>query len=96
MRHQLVELRREQYTLRDSFQQTILAQETPSPYYPPEEPVLDVDIEVLPLGVKQDHGVAGYIFRNWHEVIPANYTEEKLELISQLYWRKKNYKPSAQ
>jgi hypothetical protein len=54
MRHQLVELRREQYTLRDSYQQTILSQETPTPYSPYEEPVLDVDIEVLPLGVRRN------------------------------------------
>ena len=96
MRHELVELRREQYTLRDSYQQTMLSQETPAPYFPHEEPVLDVDIEVLPLGVKQTLGAAGYIFRKWEDVIPANFTEKMLEDVSQLYWRKKNYQPSAQ
>ena len=95
-RHELVELRREQYTLRDSYQQTILSQETPAPYFPYEEPVLDVDIEILPLGVKQPLGAAGCIFRKWENVIPANFTEEMLEEVSKLYWRKKNYKPSPQ
>ena len=95
-RHELVELRREQYTLRDSYQQTILSQETPVPYFPYEEPVLDVDIEILPLGVKQPLGAAGYIFRKWEDVVPANFTEEMLEDVSKLYWRKKNYKPSPQ
>lgn len=95
-RHELVELRREQYTLRDSYQQTILSQETPASYFPYEEPVLDVDIEILPLGVKQPLGAAGYIFRKWEDVVPANFTEEMLEEVSKLYWRKKNYKPSPQ
>lgn len=95
-RHELVELRREQYTLRDSYQQTILSQETPAPCFPYEEPVLDVDIEILPLGVKQPLGAAGYIFRKWEDVVPANFTEEMLEEVSKLYWRKKNYKPSPQ
>ena len=96
MRHELVELRREQYTLRDSYQQTMLSQETPAPYFPHEEPVLDVDIEVLPLGVKQTLGAAGYVFRKWEDVIPINFTEKMLEDVSELYWRKKNYQPSAQ
>lgn len=95
-RHELVELRREQYTLRDSYQQTILSQETPTPYFPHEDPVLDVDIEILPLGVKQPLGAAGYVFRKWEDVIPANFTEKMLEDVSELYWRKKKYKPSPQ
>ena len=95
-RHELVELRREQYTLRDSYQPTIISQETPAPYFPHEEPVLDVDIEVLPLGVKQTLGAAGYVFRKWEDVIPANFTEKMLEDTSELYWRKKNYKPGPQ
>lgn len=95
MRHQLVELRREQYVLRDSYQQTILSQETVTPYYPHEDPVLDVDIEVLPLGVVRNADAEGSIFRKWEEVVPGNFTEEKLLEVSNLYWRKKNYKPNS-
>jgi hypothetical protein len=75
MRHELVELRREQYTLRDSFKQIIPGQETPTPYVPPEDPVLDVDIEVLPLGVKQKNATSGCVFRKWEDIIPGNYSE---------------------
>ena len=96
MRHELVELRREQYTLRDSYQQTVFCQETPAPYFPHELPALDVDIEVLPLGMKNDSQVAGSIFRNWDELIPKAVNEEQLAEISTLYWKKKEYKPSAQ
>ena len=96
MRHQLVELRREQYTLRDSYHQTILTQEAPSAYLPIEKLQLDADIEVLPLGVKRNRGVLGQLFRKWHEVIPEKFTEENLAEISDFYWRKKNYTPGPQ
>ena len=96
MRHELVELRREQYTLRDSYQQTIMPLEGTQPYVPHEEPVLDVDIEVLPLGVKRTLGPGAYLFRKWEDVIPANFCESMLNETSELYWKKKAYKPSAQ
>lgn len=96
MRHELVELRREQYTLRDSYQQTIMPLEGNQPYVPHEEPVLDVDIEVLPLGVKRPLGPGAYLFRKWEEIIPANFSESMLEDTSKLYWRKQAYKPGPQ
>ena len=96
MRHQLVELRREQYTLRDSYHQTILTQEAPSAYLPIEKLQLDADIEVLPLGVKRNRGVLGQLFGKWHEVIPEKFTEENLAEISDFYWKKKNYAPGPQ
>lgn len=96
MRHELVELRREQYTLRDSYQQTILTHDAPAPYYEMEEPTMDVEIEVLPLGVKRDKGPGAYLFRKWEDVIPGNMTEEMLQEASDLYWRKQNYKPTGQ
>jgi hypothetical protein len=79
MRHQLVELRREQYTLRDSYQQTILGQEVATPCFVNDSPTLDVDIEILPLGVKNNKVLGGYIFRKWEEIIPGNFNEETLE-----------------
>jgi hypothetical protein len=82
--------------LRDSYQQTILSQETPAPYFPCEEPTLDVDIEVLPLGVKRDQGVGAYLFRKWEDVIPANFNESMLDETSEFYWKKKSYKPGPQ
>ena len=96
MRHQLVELRREQYTLRDSYQQTILGQEVATPCFINDSPTLDVDIEVLPLGVKNNKALGGYIFRKWEDIIPGNFNEETLEQISKLYWQKKNYVPGTQ
>lgn len=93
MRHQLVELRREQYTLRDSFSPVIFTESSPSPvvYHDPQ---IDTDIEVLPLGTKCNSPVRRWIFRKWEEVIPANFTEEMLEEVSTYYWKKKNFKPA--
>ena len=92
-RHLLVELRREQYTLRDSFKQTILIEQdivVPAP--PPE---INAEIEVLPLGVVGATHTAAMLFRDWNSLIPANYTEENLEEISDFYWTKQKYKPAA-
>jgi hypothetical protein len=62
---------------------------------PHEEPAIDVDIEVLPLGTCRALAAGGTIFGKWEEVIPANYTETMLAEISDLYWRKQSYKPSS-
>jgi hypothetical protein len=87
MRHELVELRREQYVFRDSYQQTMLSA-------PPSIDVFtapaqfDLEIEVLPLGVQYDNELSALVFRKWEDLIPANYSEESLEKISDLYWKK--------
>ena len=65
MRHELVELRREQYTLRDSFAPIILTEATIVPPMPLSEPQMDCEIAVLPLGVANDNEVRGWIFRKW-------------------------------
>ena len=86
-RHQLVELRREQYTLRDSYRKIMFTQ--PSDEYV-EEVVheFDVEIEVLPLGLKHKEVVPGLVFRTLRGLDPEQYTEEELRLISDLYWKK--------
>ena len=96
MRHELVELRREQYTLRDSFVTTILPEPTTTPCMVPDDPQIDCEISVLPLGVKGGStSIRGYIFRKWEELIPANFDEEILQQVSDYYWEKKNFKPGA-
>lgn len=96
MRHELVELRREQYTLRDTFQQTMLSNETFVPTMPYSAAVIDGEIEVLPLGTKNETELAGYLFRSWENLIPQNYNEEQLKIISDYYWTKKDYQPTGQ
>ena len=96
MRHELVELRREQYTLRDTYQQTMLSNETFVPTMPYSAAVIDGEIEVLPLGTKNETELAGYLFRSWENLIPQNYNEEQLKMVSDYYWTKKDYQPTGQ
>ena len=91
-RHLLVELRREQYTIRDSFRQMILVEPTLNAAAAPPE--INSDIEVLPLGTMGTVGMSSLLFRRWSELIPMNYNEEELQSISDFYWKKQGYKPS--
>lgn len=95
-RHELVELRREQYTLRDAFTQVVMTGEGTQTNFGNSEPQLDCDIEILPLGTKNATDVSGCIFREWERLIPKNYNEKDLGMISQFYWKKKSYAPGPQ
>lgn len=92
-RHQLVEMRREQYVIRDSFKETLLVErDVVVPAAPPE---LDADIAVLPLGLQGGQMVQKMLFRPWPSLIPTNYSEEELQIISDFYWEKQRFTPAA-
>ena len=94
MRHELVELRREQYTLRDSYRKIMLSQSTEDP----TEPItisLDVNVDVLPLGLHYNSPISAQVFRAWRELDPASIPESDLQLISDLYWKKEQFAPST-
>ena len=94
-RHLLVELRREQYTLRDSFIKVPYTPETDD-YAPAPEIDFGVGIEVLPLGVNQKNSeLASLIFRTWRGLDPDVYSEKDLALISDCYWQKKAFAPNT-
>lgn len=96
MRHQLVELRREQYTLRDSYRATIPCGNSPDAIFTYTEPVdFEAGVEVLPLGVKFSNDIGFMLFREWKELLPKNYSEDELKKISKYYWKKKNYAASG-
>lgn len=96
MRHRLVELRREQYTLRDSFAPVIpTGEETPAAE-PIAPPAIDVEIEVLPLGTYNHTSIARMLFRPWQELHPWAFSEEELQQISDALWEKEKYAPSGQ
>lgn len=86
-RHELVELRREQYTLRDSYTGTIVCGQ---PHYYQNHKVesisFDEDVEVYPLGVVSGEETSRLIFdRNFD---PRALNERQLKLISDWFWRK--------
>lgn len=84
-RHQLVDLRREQFTIRDSYQSTIAFGQTLSAPHK-DSTIFDCDIEVLPLGLA-DTTIGRVIFDKNFD--PARLSEQQLQQISQLIWRKK-------
>ena len=94
MRHELVELRREQYTLRDSYRKTMFSQNTEE-YTEPETIDFDVNVDVLPLGLHYGEGISLEIFRAWHELAPERISDTDLQIISDLYWKKEQSAPSA-
>lgn len=93
-RHLLVEMRREQYTLRDSYRKVS--------YLPVEdsytEPVVtdfDVNVEVLPLGAWHDNPTANLLFSAGRGLNLSIFSDTDLEEISRLYWEKKGFAPTA-
>lgn len=84
MRHLLVELRRQQYTIKDAVQPRILtyAATTPAPIpFTEEEPE---EIAIFPFGPTEQ-----FLFKDFQDLIPKNFSEQDLKEISAAYWRKK-------
>ena len=88
LRHKLREMRTEQFTIRDSYKSSFNVTQTT---YSPKDTTLvfDCDIEVLPLGLKE--GKFGDLIFN-ENFDPGALTEEELQQISKLIWRKKEVK----
>ena len=85
LRHLLVELRRQQYTLLDSVRPQVLGfSEALPPSTFDEEKIFEADIPILPLGLWEER-----IFRDFGEILPNSYTEKELKQISKIYWKKK-------
>lgn len=88
-RHLLVELRREQFTLRDSFYVSIQRKAPPEPVEVEPQQKLGSDISVLPLGIFDDSVLSASIFRQKQDLNPTNYSEDELKKISDFLWKKK-------
>ena len=89
-RHQLVEMRREQYTLRDAFCKTSFVAPTEQ-YVAAPDFDFDAGIEVLPLGLLHKESVAPLIFRTWRELLPDVLSAADQQLVSNLYWEKQGF-----
>ena len=90
LRHQLVELRKEQFSLRDSYSFTI-RREPIYNYAPvPTSRILDTDIQVFPLGfLYPDQKISQLIFQPLEQLVPQNFSQSDLEKISTFYWDKR-------
>ena len=88
LRHELVELRREQFSLQDSYKTTIIPMSYAVAPKSNHSIVFDVDVEVFPLGVKEGP-MEELIFKE--NLDPAALNEEQLWKISD-FLQEKAYK----
>ena len=86
MRHLLVELRRQQFSIKDSYSDQIVRHTIPTIDLPTINISFDTDVEILPLGVYSDNIISSLIFRDTFD--PESYTEKELKLISDYLWSK--------
>lgn len=92
LRHEIVELRREQFTIRDAYV-TSIQLERPLYSNNAARVTFEGDWEILPLGVKE--GTLGEVIFN-HEFDPAALNEEQLRSINKLVWEKKQVSEEKQ
>lgn len=88
-RHLLVEKRREQFILKDSYSEP-LQSILPPLQEAPEVFILDSDVPVFPLGLKTENSFSQKLFPKLHNVNLDLYREEDLKEISKLFWEKKS------
>lgn len=91
-KHLLVELRKEQFLLKDSY--TIKINSKPNYYAPPREKDFFTFPKVFPFGTKSSNRIGRLLFNR--ELDPKNLTEENLKEISQFYWQEKDLRQKSQ
>lgn len=87
-RHELIEMRREQFTISDSYSSTL--NPTNSIFQTHNNTIVfDCEVEVLPLGLNKGTAADLIFDLNFD---PGALDEQQLRTISDLVWRKKKYK----
>lgn len=85
LRHLLVELRREQFTLRDSY--AVVHQPHGIPVHTEvSTPVFSADISVRPAGLVRDSGLPSPVWNKDHLPVPQDFSESELAKISKFIW----------
>ena len=88
-RHLIVELRREQFTLRDSYIERHLRHTPPEPDLDPVHLDFDAEIPVFPLGLV-GAPFSDLVFKTDDKLNPFTYTEKELDILTHHYWNKKS------
>lgn len=86
-RHLLVELRRQQFTLKDSYSSSIQRHTLPIYEQSPGDVSFETEIKVYPLGLNNKGKVGQLLFRK--KLDPNEYSEEELKIISYFLFNKK-------
>lgn len=88
-RHLIVELRREQFTLRDTYIERHVRHTMPEPETEPVNLDLEAEIPVFPLGLL-DNAMGALLFKDALDLNPSTYSNEDLFKVSHFYWQKKS------
>lgn len=93
LKHELVELRRQQYIYQDSYKQTIFSKPSNnSIYYKPEEHFeFGEDIPILPLSIRYNSPLYKKIFNFERFPEPEDFNKSELEEISSILWTPAHY-----
>ena len=86
LKHQLIELRQQQYTYQDSYKQTILPQNERAPHLDEEPLQFGTDITVLPFGIHYARPIFNKIFNQTRFPIPSDFSETELNELSSILW----------
>lgn len=88
-RHLIVELRREQFTLRDTYIEKHMRHTPIEPEIDPVDPDFDAEIPVFPLGLKTGP-IGALLFKAERDLNPSTYNDSDLQKVLQFYWSKKS------
>lgn len=88
LRHLLVELRREQFTIRDTYATPVVCSDS-IVTHSALPPTLDSDILCAPIGLKYKESLNSKLFPNERFPIPTDFTEDEIKQITNLYWNRK-------
>ena len=88
-RHLIVELRREQFTLRDSYIEKHLRHTQPEPEVDPVHLDFEAEIPVYPLGLV-GAPFSNLVFKEQEQLNPYTYTENEVDALTHHYWNKKS------
>lgn len=95
-RHLLVEFRREQYTIRDSYLTVVTKSNSyMTDGYGPAPFTFGDGVEVFPLGVNDGSRIGNLVFRDWGKVNVEKLEEKELEILSKFLWEQKAKKDTA-
>lgn len=88
LRHLLVELRREQYTIKDSYSERVLLHSALPPVQENDEQIFDSDIPIFPFGLFGQNLLSQLVFKPFEELVPESFSEKELKKVSRFYWEK--------
>ena len=97
-KHLLVDLRRQQYILRDSYQPQFYTDWSKhgAPIVEDKTLTFDADMPVFPLGLIGEGSMQGAIFQDFENLNPNGIDKGLLKKISDFYWKKQNEKGKTQ